>query len=1037
MFLSSASLRRPVAMCCLIIALTLLGMNSYRKLGLESLPEIDTPYINIVTIYPGGTPSDIETDIAKRIEDVVVSIDGLKHVTSACMENVCQTLLEFNLDVDVDVAANDVREKIDLIINDFPEGTEKPKVLKYDINAKPIINLALTGDVPVDELYDFADNTLSDRLTMIAGVAEVQLIGGAEREVHVLLDRRKLAARGLASAEVVEALGRGVRLIPSGRVRDSGVEYAVKFDSEYASLEAMEGFEVRNQEGQRCYLRDIGRVVMSTEEVRETSYINGKPCVAIKVVKKADANAVAVVEQVKAAMSKLRENLPGGMELVWVSDDGTVTQAEVNSTVMNIIQGIFLTAFILFFFLYDFRATLIVAITMPLTVVITFFAMQLVGYTLNLSTLLALGLSVGILVTNSIVVLESIMKRLERTGNVVESARLGASEVGVAVLASAGTNLVVLFPIYMMGSMVGKFFGPFALTMVLVTLASLFISFTLTPILASVLLKPKDKKKKTVLAAMETGWNRMFNWFASGFARFLRFFERHRMAALLFLGGVVLLFFHSMHMAGNLGFDFFPEPDRGEVFLKLEFPTEYDLARTTDRVKNVEERIKDVPELLHVLTTIGKVQGVVGRSSEGVYLAQLLLKFTDKTEREESIEALMAMVRTRMDGYAGCIVTVAQANMIGGQSSPIELEISGDEFPILDRLALEAQELAESIPGYQEPDTTVRIGKPEQRILPKRAVLGDLGMPATGLGYTLRANLEGLTAAVYKENARNYDVVVKLEEEEGYEQVKNFQFPGVTGHPLALAAIGELENTRAPVQIMRKDKQRMSKLFSNLDMPMKDAVDALTVKLENEMQFPPNYSYFFGGEAEMMDEAVLEFLEAAIIALVLTYLVLAAILESFRQPFIIMLTVPLGFMGIIYALYITGEDFSMFVLLGAVMLVGIVVNNAILIMDQLNQYVQQGVPRHEAMVKAASERFRPIVMITLAAILGMLPLAMTQGIGSENRNGIGIASVGGIAVSALLTLFVLPILYDFSTRGKKKVKHKKDPSQSPSQVQSE
>ncbi|MCP4642762.1 MAG: efflux RND transporter permease subunit [bacterium] len=1021
MFLSRASVRRPVAMCSLIIALALLGINAYRKMGLENLPKVDAPYITVMTIYPGASPEEIETDIAKRIEDVIVSIDGLKHVTSSCMENGCQTFLEFDLDIAVEDAANDVREKLDLIVNEFPAGAEKPKVLKWDINAKPIVNLALTGDAPLDELYDYADNALKDRITVVPGVAEVQLIGGAEREVQILLDRDKLAARGLSSYDVVQAVQSGVRLIPSGRLRDDGTEYVVKYDADYKTVAAIHDMEIAHEDTSRCYVGGVGRVEMTTEELRQKAFIDGRPCVGIKIVKRGDANAVRVVRRVQEAMADLRDNLPGGMDLVWVADDASFIQSTVDSTMTNIWQGVLLTAVILFFFLYNIRTTFIIAVTMPLTIIVGMFFLGLLDYTLNVSTLLSIGLSIGILVTNSIVVLESIVKRFDETGDAHQASRLGASEVAVAVLASAGTNVVVLFPVAMMGSQIGLFFRPFALTMVVMTVVSLFISFTMTPILCSLLLKKDNSSRRSPLKMLERVWNRAFDSVAGAFAAVLRFFERRRWAAALLLILVTGVFFYSLTLAETVGFDFFPNSDRGEVFVKLEYPTRYDLNRTARRVEEVEALLHDLPELKHVFTTIGKVDGTAGRSSEGVYLAQLLLRFSEKTERTLTIDDLMNEVRLRIADHLDCIVTVSQPSNVGGQSTPIELEIAGEDLAELDALALKAQQFALSIEGCQEPDTTVRSGKPELRVRPQRAVLADLGIPPALIGMALRANLEGLECGTFKEGGRNYDIVVKMDEEEGKDQVRDFLFPGTPGHPVLLTSIAEVDESRAPIMITRKNKRRVAKLFCGLanDKPMGTAANEISALMDEQGNLPSGYAYRFSGLYELMHEGIVEMGEAALIAIVLVYLVLAAILESFKQPIVILITIPLGLVGVLVALWLTGRAISMFVLLGGVMLVGIVVNNAILIMDQLNQHVAAGIPRHQAMVRAASERFRPIIMISLAAVLGMLPLALGSGIGSELRTAIGISSVGGIAVSAVLTLIVLPVLYDLFTRRQK------------------
>ncbi len=1021
MILSDFSVRRPVAMSSLIIGLTLLGLNSYRKMGLELMPKMDAPFVTVVTIYPGAAPEDLETDVAKRIEDAVVSIDGLKHVTSTCMENVCMTFLEFQMSVDVDVAAVDVREKLDLIRSEFPDDVEDPKIQKFDVNATPIVNLALTGNASREELYDYADNTLSDRLTVISGVAEVQLIGGAEREVHVELDRDKLAARSLTSMDVVQAIGNAVRTIPSGRLRDRGAEYAVKFDADYDNVVDLADLEIANEDGRRCYIRDMGQVRMTTEELRQMATINGRPCIAIKVVKKADANAVKVANAVRDAMASLNNELPAGMELIWVDDDGRFIEANNQSAWINVFQGILLTGAILFLFLYNVRTLFVVCVSMPLTIVIGLFFMQAVGYTLNTSTLIAIGMSVGILVTNSIVVLEAIDKRLNETGDPKKAALIGSAEAFIAVLASAGTNVVVLFPLAVMSSKVGMFIGPLAMTMFIMTAVSLFISFTLTPMLCSLILRPRQEGSRSLLARMERGWNLGFDRLVGGYRWGLEFAEHHRWAAVLVLVAVIGMLVHSFRVAGTLGSSAFSETDMGRVYLKLEFPTRYSLNETVRRVQQAEERMKDLPELKHILTTVGKVEAMLGQSSEGVYLAQILMKFSERDERDIAIAELKEMVRSRIASYPGAIVSVSQPAIIGGQSNPVELEIAGDDLRTLDDLAMTCLSLARDIPGFRDPDTTVRPGKPEIRIEPRRAVLSDLEAPAVGLGLALRANLEGIEAGTYKQDARNYDIVVKLKEEEGKEQVEDFLFPGSAGHPLLLANVGEIVESEIPIQITRKNKRRIAKLTSQLDrgLPLGSAVQKLSGAIDEQADLPSGYDYTFAGEYEVMNEGQLGLAEAGIMSLVLVVLTLAAILESFRQPALILVTIPLALVGAFWALALGGQSISIFVIMGIVMMIGIVVNNAILIMDQFNVHVREGIPRHKAMITASCERFRPIVMITLAAVLGMMPLALGRGIGAETRNGVGIASAGGILVSGILTLIVVPVLYDLFTRGKR------------------
>jgi hydrophobic/amphiphilic exporter-1 (mainly G- bacteria), HAE1 family len=1019
MFLSNAAVKRPVAMSCLIIGLALLGMNSYRKMGLEIMPKIDIPYITIITVYPGATPEEIETDVAKRIEDTVVSISGLKDVSSSCIENVCQTLLEFNLDVNVDLAAMDVREKLDLVRADLPEDVEDPKVVKFDINAKPVLSLALTGDAPIDELYDYADNTLRDRISVIAGVANVDLVGGAEREVHVLVDREKLAARGLTTLNLVQALREGVRTIPSGRIKSHGVEYSVKFDADFKEFARIGDLEVAGGNGQRTYIKDVAEVRMTTEEQRQVAHVDGRPAIAIKAVKRAESNAVQVINEVRKVVEQIQTELPGGMELVWVTDDGAFTSAMIKSAWSDIFTGILLTALVLFLFLYNFRTTIIIGITMPLTIVIGFFFMQMVGFTLNVSTLLSIGMSVGILVTNSIVVLEFIVSRLDKGMSPKEAARVGAGEAFVAVLASAGTNVVVLFPIAIMPGMIGLFMKPFALTMVIVTLVSLFISFTVTPMLCGLLLKPKKKDSRSPLAYMERAWNWGFDGIIAVHRRLLQIAEHYRVVAILALLIIAVIFFHSMKVGASLGSSMGSDPDRGELFVKLEFPAGNTLARTTETVSTIEERLKSLPHLRHILTTIGKVEGMFGQTGEGVYLAQILLRFNDRTDRKESIKELMDMAQEKVAQFPGILYTLSKPNFTGGQASDVEFEIAGPDLETLDKLVLQAHTIATEIPGFRDPDTTVRPGKPELRIRPDRAVLADLNFPATTLGMALRGNIEGITAGTFKRDARNYDIVVKFAEEEGRDQVRDFLFPAAPGRPVSLTNLGSIEEDLAPIQIPRKNKSRIAKLFANLDssvLPMGTAVEVLSAEFDKRAPLPPGYKYEFVGVYEVMAEGQEALAEAGLIAILLVVLMLAAILESFKQPVLILVTLPLALIGVYYSLWWGGYSMGIFVMMSVVMLIGIVVNNAILIMDQFNVHVAAGMSRHGAMVNATCERFRPITMITLAAVLGMLPLAFGKGIGAEMRNDVGLASAGGILVSGILTMIVMPVLYDLFTR---------------------
>lgn len=1004
-------------MTCLLIALVGLGLNSYRKMSLESLPSFDVPYVTVRTVWVGATPSDIEKDVAKRIDDAVSSLDGLKHVDSQCMENICYTTLEFNMGVDVDVAAVDVREKIDAILEDLPEDCERPVIEKVNINASAVVKLAITGDATMEEKYDYADNTLSDQFSTITGVGRVDIISGNEREVHIELDRQKMVAAGITTAEVIAAVKDNINTLPSGRVRDSGTEISVKFDAEYAKVEEINNFEVVSRNGIRRRISDLGRVFMTTDEVRQLAWFNGQPCVILSIVKKSEGNTVKTVNLCKARMEELNQHLPGGMHLEWISDDGGSVQASVDSTLSDIVSGIMLCAAILLFFLGNLRTTLIVCISMPLTIIISFFFMNLFGLTLNTITLLATGLSIGILVSNSIVVLENVVRRMEDTPNRWEAANKGTSEVAVSVLASAGTNVVVMLPIAMMTSMVGEVFRPFATTTLIVNIASIFISFTLTPILCACLLRPGQQRQTRIRRAI-SWWLGRIEALSQAYARALRWVANRRWLAALAVGVSLLLLFNALSMGGSLGFTFMEELDHGKIMIKLEYPVNYDLQHTAQRVRAVAERLEQFPDLINMMVTVGKVDSFGTSALEAVYTGQIQLRYKEKTEREWSIFERIDQIRELLSDEPGAFITVAVQSEMGGISMPITLNISGSDLDTLDEAGRKIKAIAENTAGTASIDSSVREGKPQLLISPRRTILQDVAMTSSTLGTILRGNLEGIKAATYKSGDRSFDIRVKYAEIPGKSQVAQFMIPGKDGQPVRLESIAEIKEHTIPVSIYRRDKSRIVQVIGTLEpgAKLQQVLNAIQDKIEEQEVLPAGYRISSSGDAEYMDDAIADFAEAIILASFLTFLTLAAILESFWRPFLILLTLPYGLIGVIWSLKLTGYGINIFVMLGVVMLIGVVVNAAVLIIDRFGQLRDQGQSPHSAMIGGAGESFRAVIMVILASALGMLPMATANGIGSELRVGIGVASFGGVLVAGVLTVFVLPLCYCVLTR---------------------
>ena len=1013
MFLSTAATKRPVATSALLIALVLLGLNSWRKLSLENLPAVDVPYVTVTTIWPGAAPEDIEKDVARRIEDAVSGVEGLKHTYSTCIENAGNIIAEFLMGTDVDVAAQDMREKIDAIVGDLPAGCQRPVIAKLDLNAAAIVTVFLAGDLPPDDLWWLADNSIRERFASVKGVADVKIIGGEEREVWVELDRDALAAAGLTAAEVAQTVGHGILSVPGGRIRENGTELAVRFDAEYRSVEDIGALQVAGADGARRYLRDLGTVRLATEEPRERAFLDGKPGVAVKVVKKSDGNTVETVRLLKERFAGIQNELPPGVAMRWLQDDAEIVQANVDNTLSDIGSSVLLCAVILFAFLVNLRSTFVVAITMPVTIVISLFFMQLCGLTLNLSTLLAIGLSAGILVSNSIVVLESIVRRFSSTAGEDRwtAAREGAAAQTVAILASAGTNVVVMLPIAMLSSVVGKFFVPFATTTLIVNLASIFVSFTLTPMLCALVMRPESEQTGR-LARWGRAWDATLVRWGVAYGAWLRRAASRRGARIL---GVIvfaaMLLLSLRFGTEGLGFSLIENDDWARAFIRLEFPDYYDLARTQKATLAIADRISADPDALSVLAMPGRADAIAGQAGEGVYLAQIEVVYTPAEERpDRGIDTILEDLRAELRTVPDLISAVSMPSYVPGLSATVQYNLKGPDLGELTSRAQRLQSLAFALPGLAQFDTTARDDKPEIRVTPDRAVMADMGLDAAAVGALLRADVDGLEAASFKEDLKTLDIRVRLAEREGAGQIASLALPAAPGRPVPLSAFTDEVRTGQKVLIYRHHKERSIMIGGN----ERPGYAAASVGAQIEDLARQNgivgdgYSLAAVGTTEMIGESVADFAEAIVLAIVLTLLTLAAILESWRKPFIVLTTIPMALIGVLWVLKLSGLTVSIFVLLGAVMLIGVVVNPAVLIVDKAAQLEKAGEGKTVAMCHAVASTFRAVVMVIIASGLGMLPIALSTGIGAINRIGIGAASVGGILVAGALTLLVLP-----------------------------
>ena len=1028
MFLNEWSVRRPIAMSAFIIVLVMLGLNAYRKLSIDLMPSIEIPYIMIRTEYQGGSPEEIEVEVARRIEDAVASLEGLRHISNICMENECRTSLEFNMGANVDIAATDVREKLNRIRDDFPEGVTEPTIRKIDNNATAVVQIYLTGDATVDQLYDYADDKLADRFSSIPGVGEVRVVGANEMQVHILVDRQKLAATNLTMADIIKKLKANNVKIPAGRIRGDGREVNLTFDGEFKSFDDIASLEIGKHQNKRVYMRDVATAKLISREARSRSFVNGKPAASLRIIKRGDANAVQVINNIRAKFEEVKRKgeLPGGMELVWFRDAGEFIHASVNDAWNSIVIGIALTAVLLFLFLHELRSTFIVMVSMPISVAVTFGLMQYLDYTFNIMTLLSLGCSVGVLVTNSIVVIENTFRHMDRGEDSWTAANKGTGEVITAVAASALTNVVVFVPVAMMTTRTGRQMAPFAGVMVAATIVSLFISFTLTPILAGLLLKKYGNKKtgKTLLEKMFIPWDRGYDALTNAFARSVEWTAKH--AKLVLLLTAILCAAIYFFIVPQVGMSFMPKADQGEISVRIEYPTNFNLDANIERTQKAVARIQQLPFVRGVSVNIGNVSGSGGQVSNAVYLAELLVKVTGKTERTETLPQLVEKVRSELDYMENCIITFStpRTDGGGGGAADIPMRISGSSLEELERIGKTVQMKVRDLKITSDLDTSIRVGKPNINITPRRPVLQNMGIEADTLSSSVRGTYEGIEVGTYRLGNRSFDIRVKQTEEPGLQQVYQLAIGSQNGNPLNINVLADLTEDVRSVCINRYDKERAIWIYANT-APGKTLGEVVKVLRETaQSQLPPGYGARFIGQVERMGETSLEFVEVILLAIMLTYLLICALMESWTRPFLIMFTVPLGFLGMYLTLYLAGMSMSMMGLLGGVMMIGIVVNNAILIMDDCAMHVDNGMSAHAAMKKAASEKFRPIVMTSIASVAGMLPMAFGTGLGSELRSSCGMGVVGGLTFASILTLYVIPAMYFVFV--KDKVKEKKD-----------
>ncbi len=1017
---SELFIRRPVTTTMLMTLLLILGMMGFSKLNMDLFPDVEFPVVVVSTVYPGAAPAEIEELISKPLEEAISSINGLDTLHSYSNEGVSTVVAQFKIEIDNKVAAQDVREKVSLIRGTLPKDIIEPTILLFDPSSAPIASFAINGPQSPQELTDYVEDVLKPRLERISGVGSVDILGGRVREIHIDLDPTRLKTYGLSVAGLFQTLKADSMNLPGGRITEHGQELSLRAMGKFQSVEDISNFQVSTPTGNRVRIGDLGKVWQSIEEPRSLGFVNNEPAVMFTLFKQAGANTVQVVSNVEKQFHKLEATLPPGAKFTTVQDTSEYIKESNMSVWEHLIVGGFLAVVILFAFLRNWRATLIGGMAIPISIVSTFWAMDLMGFSFNMLTTLALTLVVGIVVDDAVVDLENIYRHMEKGEPPLRAAINATGEIQLAVTACTLTIVAVFVPVAFMTGMIGKFFKEFGLTVAFAVLFSLLVARTITPMISARFLKVSHGK-----GGMSEDAETSFP-LAKPYRRILAWSLKNRWKV---MGLATASFIFGMALVPFIPKTFMTSADRGEFNLKVQLPKGATLTETGEMSKRVVEIIKKHPEVENVFTTIG------GR--EEIDSATLGVLLVDKSKRNIKDTVLAEKIRNEVAAIPGIRAKIMIAGMVGGASemnTPINIALRG---PNLDELRIYGEKMADLLRSrsdlYADVDTSLSLTRPEIQLQFDRARAAAEGVSAANLANTLRLATTGDVVGTLIQGDDELDIRLQVapESRQSLTAVKALSVPGARGLVPVSAVVNEQVGSGVS-SIRREDRERVVNVLANL-MPGVSTGEAFQVveKLKKELDLPEGVELVQGGEAEQMQEAFTGLLGALALAIVFIYIILAVQFESFVHPFTIMFSLPLSIAGAFLALLLTQSELGMMAMIGVIMLMGIVTKNAILVVDFTLQLKDKGYGTLEALLEAGPVRLRPILMTTAAMVMGMAPMAAGIGAGAEFRYPMAVVVVGGLITSTLLTLIVVPVAFslmdDFETWYRKKFLHLEGP----------
>ena len=1008
MWITRVSINNPVFATMVMVALTVLGLFAYARLGVEQLPDVTIPIVVVQTQYPGASPEAVEIDVTRPIENAVNGVSGVKLVRSFTAEGVSSVVVELRLDTDMSRAMQDVRDKVATVRPGFPRDVKDPLVIRAETeNADPVVSLAIMSNgTGLRELTSLTDHTIIKGLENVPGVARIDAFGKVTREILVQVKPQALTALGIGLDQVMNAIRIANQDMPAGRLSRGQSDRIVRIEGKIKDPAQFGRIIVAQQGGGPVYLSQVADIIDGEKEETSLARINGRPAITLDIIKAQDANLVETGRGVLKAVEELRKRIPKDIEIAIAHNAADSVEKSVSRVKSTIIEGALLTVLIVFLFLHSWRSTVITGLTLPIAVIATFIALYAFGFTLNFLTLMALSLCIGLLIDDAIVVRENIVRHLAMGKDHRTAALEGTDEIGLAVMATTFAIVAVFIPIAFMSGIIGRFFFQFGVTVAVAVLVSLFVSFTLDPMLSSVWHDPAGNRYKRFpwMGRFMDGVERGIEWMHDQYREVLDWSLRHRKSV---LGIAFAALVGSFALVPLIGSEFVPRADESFISLRLNTAVGSSLEYTDSKVRQVEAVLKEFPEIQLAMTTVG--------TEEGRNYARINLKLTDRASRKRTQFDLERTIRERLRPIPGIELTV-------GFNRPIFVNILGADPETLTRLANELKTRLASIPGITDLELSEKPANPALSVRLNNNAASDLGITVQQVGDTLRPLLAGDTVSYWLgPDAQNYEVNVRLAKDRrqlatdlsNLYLTTNKRGPDGELRMVPLRQVAEIVETSSPQTIRREELMRRVAIFAGAQgRPAGDVGNDVNAIIKDTV-LPPGYRFSVRGQQEQMQDSFTAAMAALGLAVIFIYLILASQFASFLQPLAIMASLPLSLIGVFSALMLTGTTLNIFSMIGFIMLMGLVTKNAILLVDFANRARRGGLPLHDALMQAGQVRLRPILMTTAAMIGGMLPLALGVGEGGETQAPMGRAIIGGVITSTLLTLVVVPVLYTY------------------------